>query len=391
MPIEIFRAGTHTDMRGITLDFSEADLSASAAAYDPAVSEAPCVVGHPKDNAPAYGWIKSLKVEDGSLVAEPHQVDAEFAEMVRAGRFKKVSASFYLPGAPANPVPGTHYLRHVGFLGAQPPAVKGLKPVEFADADDQCFTVEFGEDSGADLSSPLARTLRSLREWFIGKFGQEEADKAMPYWDVDSVTEAAVRDRIEKHGNGPAFAEGDGPDDNDNPKEHPMPVPDSGKPPSGAAPAGAAPASGLPADYDRRLSDLEKKEAAFAEKLRLSDAEAKVATVVQAGRLTPAQAEGLAQFMAALPEEDTVSFGEGDSTCRATPGAWLESFLNRLPVQVDFAERSAEQGDSPTTATPDEIANRAVAYQERCGRDGISITTTEAVTAVRLGKDKETK
>ena len=30
-------------------------------------------------------------------------------------------------------MPGKWYLRHVGFLGAAAPAVKGLKPVEFAD------------------------------------------------------------------------------------------------------------------------------------------------------------------------------------------------------------------------------------------------------------------
>lgn len=42
-PIEIFRAGTHTDSHGATLSFSESDLAATARAYDPAVSEAPIV------------------------------------------------------------------------------------------------------------------------------------------------------------------------------------------------------------------------------------------------------------------------------------------------------------------------------------------------------------
>ncbi len=51
--------------------------------------------------------------------------------MVKAGRFKSRSASFYHPDNPNNPKPGVYYLRHVGFLGAQPPAVKGLKAVEF--------------------------------------------------------------------------------------------------------------------------------------------------------------------------------------------------------------------------------------------------------------------
>ena len=45
--IEVFRAGKHTDIKGRVVQFSEADLAAMAAAYDPKVFEAPYVVGHP--------------------------------------------------------------------------------------------------------------------------------------------------------------------------------------------------------------------------------------------------------------------------------------------------------------------------------------------------------
>ena len=58
--LDIFRTGRHTASSGTSLAFTEADLAATAAAYDPALHEAPIVVGHPKDNAPAYGWVKSL-------------------------------------------------------------------------------------------------------------------------------------------------------------------------------------------------------------------------------------------------------------------------------------------------------------------------------------------
>lgn len=129
-------------MSGAVLAFSESDLAASAAAYDPALHEAPIVVGHPALDAPAYGWVKSVSFAADGLEAEPHQVDAAFAEMVSAGRFKKISASFFPPDAPSNPVPGVYYLRHVGFLGAQPPAVKGLRAPSFAEGD-EAVTLEF--------------------------------------------------------------------------------------------------------------------------------------------------------------------------------------------------------------------------------------------------------
>ncbi|WP_275100141.1 hypothetical protein [Sedimenticola hydrogenitrophicus] len=74
-PISIFRPGRHTAMSGAVLNFSEGDLAASANAYDPALHEAPLVVGHPTHDAPAYGWVSKLQYREGELEAEPHQVD----------------------------------------------------------------------------------------------------------------------------------------------------------------------------------------------------------------------------------------------------------------------------------------------------------------------------
>ena len=76
-PIHIFRAGCHTAMQGQTISFGEADIAASAAAYDPAKHEAPIVVGHPAADAPAFGWVQSLAAEGGDLNAMPRQVDPE--------------------------------------------------------------------------------------------------------------------------------------------------------------------------------------------------------------------------------------------------------------------------------------------------------------------------
>ena len=53
--IKIFKSGAQTTAAGQTIEFSDADLIACAAAYDPATSEAPIVIGHPKTDAPAYG------------------------------------------------------------------------------------------------------------------------------------------------------------------------------------------------------------------------------------------------------------------------------------------------------------------------------------------------
>lgn len=179
--IEIFKTGTHTSMQGVTLDFSEDKLGAACAAYDPALHEAPLVVGHPKGNAPAYGWVKGMDLRGTSVVADCDQVNPDFAELVKSGAFKKVSASWYAPGNPANPKPGAYYLRHVGFLGAQPPSIKGLKAVDFAEDDGEVITVEFGEI----VDRSMAGLFRTLREFFLAEFGADKAEQALPGWEVN--------------------------------------------------------------------------------------------------------------------------------------------------------------------------------------------------------------
>jgi DNA-binding transcriptional MerR regulator len=190
--IEIFRAGSHVDNSGRALSFSRGDVEAIAAAYDAAAFAAPLVVGHPKTNDPAFGWVKSLAVrKDGVLVAEPEKVEPQFAEAVRAGRYRKVSASFYLPDHPGNPAPGQYYLRHVGFLGAAAPAVKGLSPVELNEREEKIVTVEFSDSASAGPKGALAGFLASLSETISDFMDQEKLQEG-------KGTGPAVRARIKR-------------------------------------------------------------------------------------------------------------------------------------------------------------------------------------------------
>ncbi len=365
-PIEIFRAGTHTDSHGATLSFSESDLAATARAYDPAVSEAPIVVGHPKADAPAYGWIKSLSAEGGRLFATPDQVDPSFAEMVRAGRYKKLSASLYAPDSPANPSPGAWYLRHVGFLGAQPPAIKGLAPVNFAAGDEEgTVTVEFSEEMG--FISRLVGLLRGVRDYITERDGADKAEAALPSWTLDSLQEgSAVAQAL------------------------PVPEPEPVTSYSEEEPMDKKELNEREAELARREQELARREAEFAESRRRAEAETFIGTAVAEGRLTPAQSAGLADFMASLPAEGVFEFAEGDKKKKSSPSAFMKEFISRLPKQVDFSEKSAppDAGD-PDELDPQEAAARAVAFQERRRAAGIVVTTTEAMAAVKAGKDKE--
>lgn len=205
-PLQIFRAGTQTDSLGRTLTFQTADLMATANAYDPNLYEAPLVVGHPETNAPAYGWVASLMAQADALEAVPHQVDAAFSAMVNAGRFKRISASFWLPDAPGNPAPGVYYLRHIGFLGAAAPAVKGLRTPVFADDAASVVTLEFStqEPPMADTADFAAREaaiakaeaeLKARAEQQTAEFA--ERDQALKAREAEVVKAEAAQRRKE--------------------------------------------------------------------------------------------------------------------------------------------------------------------------------------------------
>lgn len=135
--IEIFKIGDHTDSSGNRQFWDQSDLDTIVDNYNPQVREAPLVIGHPKTDDPAYGWVEKLKRVGPVLLAKFKQVEPGFAEKVKNGRYKKRSISL-LPG---------NTLRHVGFLGAATPAVEGL--ADFASME---FEVELITDQGDELS-----------------------------------------------------------------------------------------------------------------------------------------------------------------------------------------------------------------------------------------------
>ena len=69
--MEVFKTGTHVSANGVRREWTLSDLQQMAETYDPKTHEAPIVVGHPKDNAPAFGWIKELKIDGSKLMALP--------------------------------------------------------------------------------------------------------------------------------------------------------------------------------------------------------------------------------------------------------------------------------------------------------------------------------
>jgi len=364
--IKIFKSGAQTTAAGQTIEFSDADLIACAAAYDPATSEAPIVIGHPKTDAPAYGWIARLIAEDGALFADLDRVNPAFAEAVNEGAYRHVSAAFYGPHNPANPKPGAYYLRHVGFLGAAPPAVKGLGAVEFAAGEaDVVAEIDFAEseteargDGGAFPSSSPAQS------------GVLDPDRTSPAAEGESTGANTAN----------AHAATDSAALTD-------------------APVGDKPEAGAPKneiELVERLAELEARARALDEReqklaaLEAAQKRAEVASfaegLVKAGRLLPRDQAGVVEFLLAIPEGE-IAFAEGESTRRVEPAAWLREFLGRLPVQVEFRELSPAPR-TPQVISPAEAVRRTKDLVARENAAGRAITYTEAAARVARGDDQ---
>lgn len=353
--IHIFKAGRHTTMAGEVIEFSQADLAAAAAAYDPTLARAPLVLGHPKTDDPAQGWVAGLTANERGLFAQADQVDPAFAEQVRAGRYGAVSAKFWRPTDPNNPKPGVWSLRHVGFLGAASPAVKGLEPVAFADAtcddaDGVCFT-EGVAFSGWD-DRTVAGLFRNLREWLLGKFGADEADRVLPGYAVTELETDAQRELSAMQDAPAAFAA-----------------------PEGAAADAAPPAPIKETDVTEQEAQALREQLATSQReldtLRARDAE-RAQAAVQADNL--AFAEGLARdariptgqvgLVAAigtqLQAHADVEFGEGDA--KQPLHAAFKTLMTALPPLAGTGEQATREraadgggrgGDDPEFAEAD--------------------------------------
>lgn len=313
---EIFKAGTHTDSSGNTREWSLEDIEEIASSYNPGERMAPIVIGHPEMDSPAYGWIDALKVEGEKLLARPGQIVDQFREWVRQGLYKKVSIALY-PDLT---------LRHVGFLGAAPPSIKGLKEAAFGDKKPAWIIESEAEEFGAVTQgeSPnsnkdkggIKMTFKDFYEKFKGLF--IEAEKGL----MDTVTDRGHDFRFteadlltkEKEAKEAAFAEA------------------------------------------QKKIDAEKKEKEEAQK-RLREIETQARRdkihafcegMAKEGKLIPAwQKMGIEEFLFNLDAGKSIKFAEDQEK---TPGQWFMEFLSELPKVVTFKEVTPKDGPGAGSA-----------------------------------------
>ena len=358
--VPIFRGGKQTDSQGRNHD-GDVLIDQAVATFNASKHEPPACIGHPVDNAPAWGWVEGLRKDahksGALLMAKFKQVQPEFAGMVKEGLFKKRSAAFYPDGR----------LRHVAFLGAAPPAVKGLSDIGFTGAPGPVF--EFADYETVWAWETVSRMFGKMRDYLIEKEGVERADQVIDAYGITQILEASAKEKQEmgkakdleatplanykeKEDKGMDFKEL-----TQKLKELIAGV-DSTIP--APAPAGKTFSEADLAAQTKQAADAaakaerEKVTAEFAEKeiVARHDARKKEIgvwcdTQVKAGKMTPAMVKfGVPEFMSAFAEkDDVIEFGESKE--KATLYDRFKTFVEtEMPKVVEFKEIATRDKDA---------------------------------------------
>lgn len=130
---EIFKAGTQTDSRGNSREWSESDLDNIIRNTEASGVDIPLVYGHPKDNSPAMGWVDKVKREGNRLLARIKEIQPEMKTNIQKRLYPNRSISLR----------SDNTLRHIGFLGGVAPAVKGLGPINFSAGEEESNYSEY--------------------------------------------------------------------------------------------------------------------------------------------------------------------------------------------------------------------------------------------------------
>jgi hypothetical protein len=365
--VEIFRGGKQVDSSGREHD-GNVLIEKAVSLFNPVMHEPPAVIGHPKGDAPAYAWVEGLKsdVKDGVkvLFARFKQVVPEFEEGVKKGLWKKRSAAFYPDGS----------LRHVGFLGAAPPSVKGLADIKFEG--DAGASFEF-YDPGL---STIAKLFRNLRDWMIEKDGREAADQILSDWDLEYINEMANREPVQPAANG--FAEKTKENDMNEFKEKVKKFlsfigVDVTKVPDDAIPAGPPAADTgartfTEADIEaaRKEGETRGKTSAQTEFQETSCRETRKQEIarfidqgVQAGEILPAWKDsGMAAFMEGLADSE-IQFTEAT---KQSPYLWFTEFIKSIGKTDLFREIASKQrAGGQSDAKADEELGKSIARKAR--------------------------
>lgn len=134
--VEIFAVGVHNKDT-----FSEDDLQAMVQALPQTGFKPPVKAGHADGQeqeeearkvfgAPALGYVERLYVKGKKLIADLVDVPKKFAELIKAGAYKRISSEIFFDWKDSNlDLELPHVLKSIAFLGTEIPALTNLDEI----------------------------------------------------------------------------------------------------------------------------------------------------------------------------------------------------------------------------------------------------------------------
>jgi hypothetical protein len=333
--IEIFRAGDYGEKGNWTPE----KLAAVVSNFKSGAWKPPAVLGHPKNDSPAMGWVEDLALEGAVLKAKFEKVQPQLEAHVAEGRFPNRSAAFYMDPQGNGPM-----LRHVGFLGATPPEVKGLEAIKFSDG--EFIAIDFKEEEEAMDANEIKKTVTTeIRDFFKNLFAEKRNEPA-------AFTEEEVQKRIDA----------------------------ANKPLLEAM-------SKLSTQFEESVKKANETSAATTAAAKLASVADFIKARKAANQWVPAFSEaGLEKVLEHLAVAGgTVKFGEAGKEKESSALDVVKTFLEKLPAIVPLRELATMGAEHAENLKPHLVAKKAMDYQAEQGTKGVTVGAAEAVAHV-MGK-----
>lgn len=182
--VEIFKAGTWNGDK-----FTVDDIDAIVDAFGKTGYEVPIKLGHSDDvGGMAWGWVKALRRIGETLIADFIDLPDQLYQAIKDRRFNHISSEIFF-NVKRGAETFRRALKAVAILGAETPAVAGLKPLREVLMQDQHEGVRFyNTKENPDMSDPKDKaTIEELN----GKVTKLTADLG----EATKKLEAALADK----------------------------------------------------------------------------------------------------------------------------------------------------------------------------------------------------
>ena len=333
MKIPFLKPGTYNAVGGKEVTFSEDDLNEIVTATQNRNYQndsIPIVIGHPKIDSPAWGWIKKDAITNTNNIlvalAENENLNEDFISWFKKKLYTTVSAKIRKDKS----------IAHIGFLGAQPPAVAGLPAVALSENDEDILCeIELADFEASGWGAKaIGRLLRNIKLYFAEKEGADKANTLLPEYDIE---EAATAPRIWQKDSGYKFNESEEQTKIIKLKEEEeMKELDDAK-------------TQL-AEKDTALIEANAKLKAFEDKQKADALAAKKNEFVAfcesdevKVRIKDGEKDSIVETLLALDAVEAFEFGEGDSKQTVAPVDVVKNLISRLPNVVPATQTATTQ------------------------------------------------